>query len=272
MNNDFKIHCIALCKNEADVINVCLLEAIKWADYIYVYDGGSTDGTWEAVRKLTHPGIIPWKQDGKLFREGLRAEVFNEFQHQSSTGDWWVQLNVDEFYVGNPRAFFSRVPRRENLVWGIMVEYVITDKDVDEIDFSLAFEKVMPLLRHYHVAWSEPRAFRYRDGLIWNNEWAWPRHAGVVAKERIIYKHYPCRSPKQMQARWKARRENCERGLGGWKEDTERWRLTIKSSKDFMFDDGISPLKIDESALPWHLEAPYVRFGKRILHSWGIWP
>ena len=40
MKSDFKVHCIALCKNEPDVIGVCLHEATKWADYIYVYDGG----------------------------------------------------------------------------------------------------------------------------------------------------------------------------------------------------------------------------------------
>lgn len=287
MNNDFKIHCIVLCKNEADVINVCLSEAIKWADYIYVYDGGSTDGTWEAVNKLNHPGIIPWKQDPKVFRDGLRAEVFNEFRHQSSKGDWWLQLNADEFYVGNPRAFFSRVPRGQDLVWGIMAEYVLTERDVASIDFSLPFEKVMPLLRYYYVAWSERRAVRYRDGLIWNDDWAWPRHAGVVARERLIYKHYPCRSPKQMQARGKARKESRDsaitlaieagdkcysRGFEGWKEDVEDWRLTIKNSKEFMFDDGIGPLKIDESALPRHLEAPYVRLAKQIFHGCGIWP
>src|SRR5277367_5352236 len=77
MKDDFKIHCIALCKNEADVIGACLREAVQWADFIYVYDGGSTDGTWEVVRSLNHPRIIPWKQDGKVFKEGLQAEVFN---------------------------------------------------------------------------------------------------------------------------------------------------------------------------------------------------
>ena len=117
MSYDFKIHCIVLCKNEADVINVCLSEAIKWADYIYVYDGGSTDGTWESLKELNHPGIIPWKQDPKVFREGLRAEVFNKFRHQSSKGDWWLQLNIDEFYVGNSKAFCCRVPRGQDLVW-----------------------------------------------------------------------------------------------------------------------------------------------------------
>lgn len=53
-----------------------------------------------------------------------------------------MQLNIDEFYVGNPKAFYSSVPRRQDLVWGIMVEYVLTDKDVGSIDFSLAFEKL----------------------------------------------------------------------------------------------------------------------------------
>ena len=100
---------------------------------------------------------------------------------------------------------------------------------------------------HYHVAWSEPRAFRYRESLIWNEDWAWPRHAGVVAKERIVYKHYPCRSPKQLQVRWNTRKENRERGFEGWKEDAENWRRTIRNSKEFIFDDRISQLKIDES-------------------------
>ena len=74
-----------------------------------MYDGGSTDGMWESVKKLNHAGIIPCKQDAKVFREGLRVDVFNEFRHHSSKGDWWLQLNVDEFYVGNPKAFYSRV-------------------------------------------------------------------------------------------------------------------------------------------------------------------
>jgi len=272
MNSDFKVHCITLCKNEVDVINVCLSQAIKWADYIYVYDGGSTDGTWEVVKRLNHPAIIPWKQDSKVFREGLRAEVFNEFRHQSSKGDWWLQLNVDEFYVGNPRIFFSRVPRRQDFVWGIMAEYALTEKDITSIDFSLPFEQVMPLLRYYYVAWSEPRAFRYRDGLIWNEDWAWPQHAGVIAKGRIVYKHYPCRSPKQLQVRWNTRKENRDRGFEGWKENMEAWRQAIKNSKEFLFDDGISPLKIDESALPRHLEARYVRVLKQILHVCRVWP
>jgi hypothetical protein len=103
-------------------------------DYIYVYDGGSADGTWEIVKKLNHSGIIPWKQDAKVFREALRADVFNEFRHRSSKGDWWLQLNVDEF----PRHFFP-CAQGAGPCLGIMAEYVLTEKDIAAIDFPLPF-------------------------------------------------------------------------------------------------------------------------------------
>jgi glycosyltransferase involved in cell wall biosynthesis len=269
---DFKIHCIALCKNEADVVGVCLREAAKWADFIYVYDGGSTDGTWEIVKHLNDSHIIAWKQDGKVFKEGLRAEVFNEFRHRASNGDWWFQLNVDEFYPDNPRTFLARVPKGQHFVWGNMAEYVLTEKDVATLDFSLPFENIMNRLHYYHVCWSEPRAFRYRSRLKWDDQSAWPRHTGLIARERIVYKHYPCRSPKQLQTRWATRKENRDRGFEGWKQNNEAWRQTIKDSKDFLFDDGVSPLKINETKLPRHLEKPHVRLLKQILHNTGVWP
>ena len=117
-----------------------------------------------------------------------------------------------------------------------------------------------------YIAWSEPRAFRYRDGLIWKDDWAWPRHAGVVAKERIIYKQYRPRSLKQWR-RWKPRKESYERGFEGWKEDVESWQQAIKNNREFMCDDSISPPRIDESALPRHSEAPYLRLAKQMLHG-----
>jgi hypothetical protein len=224
------------------------------------------------IQKLNHPQVIPWKQEVINYKEGLRADVFNAFRHQSSNGDWWMRLDVDEFYRESPRTFFARIPKGRDFVWGIMVEYVLTEKDIAALDFSQPFESIMHRLHHYYVAHSEPRAFRYRDGLVWNEDWAWPRHAGVVARERIIYSHYPCRSPQQWQTRLKIRKENYERGFGNWNKDTEIFRETIKNSKDFLFDDGASPLKIAEAKLPRHIEKPHVRLLKQLLHRSGIWP
>jgi hypothetical protein len=75
-----------------------------------------------------------------------------------------------------------------------------------------------------------------------------------------------------LQVRWNTRKENRDRGFEGWKEKAEVSRQAIKNSKKFIFDDGISPLKIDEPALPRHLEAPYVRLLKQIMHTCRVWP
>jgi hypothetical protein len=268
----FQIHCIALTKNEVDVVGCCLTEAARWADHIYVFDGSSTDGTWEVVRSLRNPRIVPWKQDGKLFKEGLRAEVFNEFRHLSREGDWWLRLDVDEFYPEDPRIFFSRVPKGRNFVWGTNVEYYLTEKDLAEIDFIQPFEKVMPQLRYYKVFWSEARAFRYRDRLVWSPDRSWPSHPGLVHRERIVFKHYPYRSPKQIQMRLDVRRDHRARGWQGWDHAKELdWSEKIVQAADCHRDDGQNPLKIDEAKLPRHLEKPLTRLAKHLLHGAGVW-
>jgi hypothetical protein len=272
VNKNFKIHCVALTKNEVDVAGLCLAEAAKWADHIYVYDGASTDGTWEAVKSLKNPQIIPWKQDGKVFKEGLRAEVFNEFRHLSSEGDWWLQLNVDEFYPESPRSYFSRVPSACNFVWGTNVEYYLTSKDVRELNFDQSFEDLQPQFRYYKVFWSEPRAFRYRSRLVWSTDAAWPKHPGLVHRERIVFKHYPYRSPRQIQMRLDVRRDNRARGFEGWDHAKEaEWKAKIVNHEECFYDDGETPIQIDEAKLPRHLEKPWVRLTKRTLHGAGIW-
>jgi hypothetical protein len=153
-----------------------------------------------------------------------------------------------------------------------MAEYVLTEEDVATLDFTRPFSEIMPQLHHYYVAWSEPRAFRYRKGLVWDGNCAWPRHVGAAARRRIIYKHYPCRSPQQLQVRWTTRKENRVRGFEGWTQDAEVSQQSIRNSKHYLYDDGIAPLKIDESMLPRHLERPHIRFVKKLFHGLGIWP
>jgi Glycosyl transferase family 2 len=267
-----RIHCIALTKNEEDVVGYCLTEAAKWADYIYVYDGASTDATWEIVKSLKSSTIIPWKQDGKVFREGLRAEVFNAFRDLSAEGDWWLQLNVDEFY-NNLRGTLSRIPAAASFVWGIPIEYYITWKDLDNLDFSLAVERLLPSLRYYRIDWSEPLCFRYRRRLVWHSDWAWPRHAGLVAKERIIFKHYPYRSPQQIQMRLDIRRDNRQRGFSGWEHASQvSWQEKIVDVSECNFDDGSGHYLMNEKSLPRHIEPVLLRLVKRFAHGIGVWP
>jgi glycosyltransferase involved in cell wall biosynthesis len=275
VSKDFKIHSIAVCKNEADVIGYCLEEASKWSDYIYVYDGESTDETWDVVLDLAkhNPRIIPWKQDGKPFEESLRAEVFHAFRQNTKHGDWWCQLNVDEFYADDPPAFLAQIDPAYHVVWGTNIEYYITDHELETLDFNRPFREILPRMRHYKVFHSEIRFFRYRDGLVWDIDKGWPQHLGLVAPERIRFRHYPYRSPQQIQMRLDTRRAARARGFKGWDHaNEENWRSMLARVEDCQVDKGDGRFVIDEERLPRHMERPIHRAVKRIMHGAGIWP
>ena len=186
MSSDFKIHAICVVKNEVDIIAACLRSAEQWADRIIVYDNKSDDGTWEVVKGLANARIIPWKQDGKVFQESIRAEVFNNFKAQASPGDWWCRLDADEFYVEDPKIFLARVPWPYHVVWGIAAEFYLTEEDLGK-GFLAPIENRLEALRYYRVENSEPRFFRHRKGLRWpmNTGWAGPYGAGVEGKDPL---------------------------------------------------------------------------------------
>lgn len=271
MSSTFKIHSICVVKNEADIIEFCLQEASKWSDYIYVYDGDSSDGTWEIVLSMQSEKIIPWKQDGKVFQESLRGEVFNAFKHQAQPGDWWCHLDADEFYSESPRDFLSRVKPPTHVVWGIAQEYYLTDKDIAALDFELPISELLPKLRSYKIENSEPRFFRHRNGLVWNKS-SWPEHMGLVNHERILYKHYKYRTPQQIQRRLDTRRNNRQRGFPGWEHATEEdWRKKIVNFEQLNYDLQNGEYFVDTAKLPNHLESSSKRLVKQIMHTARIW-
>ena len=272
MGDSFKIHSICVVKNEADIIEHCLQEAAKLSDYIYVYDGESTDGTWDKVLAMQSETIIPWKRDNKVFQECLRGEVFNAFKHQAQYGDWWCRLDADEFYVESPRDFLTRVKSQYHVVWGIAIAYYLTHKDYKSLDFSQPTSQLLPQLKYYKVENSETKFFRHRADLVWHDEHAaWPKHMGVVNRERILYKHYQYRTPQQIQQRLDTRRENRARGFLGWENDTEKnWQDKLVSSQKLNYDNN-TEYQIDTEKLPHHLESFPKRIIKKVMHGAGIW-
>jgi len=262
-----------LVKNEADVVGYCLTEAAKWADFIYVYDNESTDGTWEIVQGLKSKQIIPWKQHNKVYQDGIRADAFNEFRGNSSEGDWWLKLDADDFYRPEFRQQLAGIPAGHDVVWTVTLDYQLTDKDLRELDFEAPADKILPSLRYYKSAYSEPHAFRYRKRLSWTPATAWPRHMGVAARTRPPLKHYPHRSPKQIQARLDLRREMRAKGFKGWQHASQTtWQEKVVPHTECAFDDGSGRYQIDERTLPRHIEPFPRRLVKQILHGTGVWP
>lgn len=268
-----RIHSILLAKNEADVIEYCLREASKWSDFIYVYDGDSTDDTWEIVNSLKSKQIIPFKQDGKVFREGLRAEVFNAYRSNAREGDWWCQLNTDEFYIDDPVQFLAEVKLNRHVVWGLFVQYYITHGDVAQLDFSGSCEQVLPQLRYHNACYAERRFFRHRNRLSWNENDAWPKHLGIAEERLIRFKHYPYRSPKQIQMRLDIRRDNRKRGFEGWETaKQETWQEKIVEPDQFGYEEPKGAFVVDPAVLTRHWDGLHRRAVQSFMRALRVWP
>ena len=270
MKDDFKIHSICVVKNEADIIEHCLTEAARWSDRIYVYDGESTDGTWEKVLAMQNEKIVPWKRHNKAYHDCLRGEVYNAFKDEVQNGDWWCRLDADEFYLDSPRDFLARVKPQYHVVWGIAIDYYLTYEDKDTLDFTQPTASLLPQLKYYKVTNSEPRFFRHRSGLVWHDEHAaYPKHMGVVNRERILYQHYRYRTPDQIQTRLDTRRQNREQSIRS-PTMKNNWQDLLVSSQQ-LHHDRHSKYQIEPEKLPNHLEPLPKRTFKKVMHGSGIW-
>ena len=239
-----KIFAIMLVKNEADIVASVLKDAEKWADKIFILDNGSTDGTWEIIQSLKNDVVMPLRQDFRPFSRGMRAEIFNEYKHLASDGDWWcLALDADEFYAENPRDFLTTISKNCHLVAKKSLDYFISTEDIEEFNFTGNFENNRKHIKYLRKnCWCEPRFFRFRKGLIWdtNIESQYPIHAGIIADRKILVKHYQFRSPQQMQKRLDVRNasEAKKQDLAFRHVKETNWQELLKPRSELVFDDG----------------------------------
>lgn len=273
-----RIFAVCLVKNEADVIGLCLERAEKWAHRIIVFDNGSTDGTWDIVRRHARQSdrVVAWKQSSAPFKDGLRSEPFEAFRCESRPGDWWYRLDADEFPVCDPREVLSTLDPRFTVVFGLTVEYYLTPEDLYRIDFSEPIETVLSQVRHYRIENQEVRGFMYRPRLRWPATDPWPRHMGLVAPTRLLIRHYKYRSPAQIEKRVAVRLAAVNEGyVGWWQEYPADWRENLADPSTCAIDDGLTPLQCDSRILgrgSAHIERGWKAMAKRVLHGVRVWP
>jgi hypothetical protein len=212
-----RIHALSLVKNECDIVEQSLIAAATWADAIYVYDNGSEDGTWQIIRELAAADhrIVPYKQEARPYSQALRKDLFEVYRERGAPGDWWCQLDADEFYIDDPRSFLAVVPEPYDEVWSASFEYYFTDRDAARyVEDPGAYADDVPVAekcRYFINNHSEPRFFRDTERLEWW-EGGWPDRLGPAYTGRIRLKHFQYRSPEQIEKRIKTRRESFARG------------------------------------------------------------
>jgi hypothetical protein len=239
-----KIHGLCVVKNEADILKETLTSALLWCDYIYVFDNGSDDGSWQLVNELAdnHPQIVPYKQDDVLYTSGLRADIFSAFRSYAGPQDWWCGLDADEFYIDDPRIFLTKVPKHFQTVWSASLNYYFTEQDA--ISYRRDPEKflqtpIQKRFRYYMSNWGELRFFRHHDDIAWTRSQGGFPPAMFTAPAyptRIWLKHYQYRSPEQIERRLRTRRPAIERRAGFWHEFTPNWSTAIATKRDAPLD------------------------------------
>jgi Glycosyl transferase family 2 len=273
-----RIFGLCLVKNEADIMRLSLEESLHWCDRIFVFDNGSSDATWDIVREFggKEARVVPFKQDAKPFDDALRAEIFNAYRKEAAPGDWWCRLDADEFYADDPREFLGKVSPGHHVVWGAWLQYFLTEEDLsrfreeDEREPLAMTPERLP--RYYQALGGEPRFFRHRDRLIWESG-AWPAHLGVVEPRRIRVKHFQYRSPGQIQRRLDTRRAAAAQGWQHFGHSTQtHWRQKIANSTELTLDRGNGEYGGELTTVPDHLERPWQRAIKKVMHGLGVWP
>lgn len=298
-----RIHGIMLVKNEADVIGETLEAAHAWCDAIYVFDNGSSDGTWELVLEAAAESdrIVPFKQDTTTFTQSLRGEIFRHYRHLARPGDWWCILDGDEIYIDDPRAFLAQVPASYGEVWSSSFQYYFTEADLERYEADPeAFHRapVQERMRYYLNNWSESRFMRHHAGLVWPPDrpgkagYRRPLGLGAVYPRRIRLKHFQYRSPEQMDARLQSRMAittSCRHerrpdwltgvlgrpvaevassgraSAGEAANSAPSWRDRVVPAGYLHYDDGSGRYVENEAALP---PIPHDRYGvRRVKHQ-----
>jgi hypothetical protein len=238
---DTRYHAVMLVRDESDIIVENLTAALKWADNIFIFDTGSTDGTWELINDLalTDSRVQPVERSAVVFNQILRAYLFHRVRPNFSDGDWVVKLDSDEFFhIAPPDFVREHLAADESCVWLQWYFFRLTSAEVDayeqgQLDLLIDRRRSITDRRRYYKLplHSEPRMFRYRETMKWSERGYFPHHAGFVAKTRIPIRHYPHRDPIQMQNRY-ALRSSMKRGGSpagrhwinqDWRNDVIAW-------------------------------------------------
>jgi hypothetical protein len=200
-------------RDEADIILQSIRYALTWADAIYTYDTGSTDGTWELLQQMSREDarLVLYRREPVYFRNDLRAVLFNEYRKHAKAGDWFATVDADEFYHISPPEFVNTQLRNcETAVSYQLYDFKLTSQEAGRLQDSSAIsaERKMSIenrRRHYiPLRYAEPRLFKYRPTMQWVPPKA-PYNLGFMARERIPIRHYSNRDPSQMESKYRLR-------------------------------------------------------------------
>lgn len=275
-----RFHGILLTRDDDDIIAQCIQHALTWCDALYVFDTGSGDATCDIVKDLANKDnrikVVSGHPKPLVLLSSLRGVFFNQIRHFAQKGDWFVQVDSDEFCHISPRQFVEeQLHPCETCVWNLIYEFRLTSSEVlfwkqGCETFTDRNRPIADRRRYYNLLrWTEPRMFRYRPSMQWKH--AYPYNTGFVARNRIPIRHYPHRDVLQLKKRWLLRKLMAPLAESNWKHwQHSDWMKLVANddSPDLRYWPPGSVLPIVQD--PHHLARWPKRAAQRVAHKYFL--
>lgn len=208
-----KLNAIVMVKNEVDVVFEAIANALRFCHKIYVFDNGSTDGTWEGLEALakTNPRVEIAYHSSETFKNQLRNRVYNKYHHLYSKEDWWYILDADELLVSDPREMlFQAAAASKDCMRVWQAQFYFTDKDLAHYRHENTLKPVTQRRKYYRINWREERFFKNDPEQKWSEAISGriPPFCGKFYRKSPICRHYAERTPEQIEVRTQVRINN----------------------------------------------------------------
>lgn len=236
-----KLNAICIIKNEADIVIETIERALDYCDNIYVFDNGSTDGSYELLKNKAAQDnrVVIVAHTDEVYRNQFRNRVYNMLHHQFSSEDWWYILDADEMLVEDPRPMLQKAVKRNKTqmrVW--QAQFYFTEKDLNVYDQEDHTTAVAQRRRYYRINWREPRFFKNDPQKSWPEDISGkvPPFCKAMYRPSPICRHYAERTPEQIKMRREIRLSNPYSFLHVKNKGDDEW---LKKSVDcFYYNPG----------------------------------
>lgn len=200
-----KINAIYVLKNDADIIEEALLNAMKFCHRIYLFDNHSDDGTWEIVQSMADrfKQIVIAVRSDEPYHQQLRNRVYNMYHHLYGESDWWYLGNADELLDSSPRSILKKALSAEkNRVDVWLADFYFTDEDLKHYGSEKHSQPISERRRYYRINGREARFFTNEPYQTWpeNASGQLPHWAGKNYQSTPVCRRYAQRTPEQIKA------------------------------------------------------------------------
>lgn len=207
-------------RNEGDILEETLTEALKRVDVLFVADDGSTDDSWKIIKSFKGQ-IEHMQQNPNPKDKGQKQALLSEIQRRYRPEDTWVQVIESDVmiapFVGNLKEVIAEHSVRDCVMY--WPTWNAVRKDWSQDDYPNWKQPITEVLDRAHYFEKMCYTFRPLRGVRYNSDrWRpWPvgfaeQLKGVTKAERYksngpVLVHYGYRGPTHFWLKYR----NCGR-------------------------------------------------------------